>query len=84
MSRAGAARGVHVSACIAECEPGLGDPGEDEEDQELLNVIRSLPPDDPLPDHLADHARRKSLVQMEVSIAALSSTNLWRAGCGLR
>jgi hypothetical protein len=73
-----------VSDCIAECEPGLGDPGEDEEDQELLNVIRSLPPDDPLPDHLADHARRKSLVQMEVSIAELSSTVLRRAACGLR
>ncbi|RSH93942.1 Cell cycle checkpoint protein rad17 [Saitozyma podzolica] len=59
----------------------LGDPGEDEEDQELLNVIRSLPPDDPLPDHLADHARCKSLVQMEAFVPTVpvdaSSFALW-------
>ncbi|TXT13660.1 hypothetical protein VHUM_01027 [Vanrija humicola] len=43
----------------------LGDPRTDQEDAEELDVIRKLPPDDPLPEHLEDYQRSKSLVQME-------------------
>ena len=50
-------------------EPGLGDPGEEKEDQEALAVIRALPKEDLLPPHLAEFQRRKSLLQMDVSFA---------------
>jgi cell cycle checkpoint protein len=47
--------------------PGLGDPGEDKEDQETVAVIRALPAEDVLPDHLSEYQRRRSLIQIEVS-----------------
>jgi hypothetical protein len=46
---------------------GLGDPGEDKEDQEALAVVRSLPSQDRLPDHLSSYERRRSMIQIEVS-----------------
>ena len=46
---------------------GLGDPGEEKEDQEILSVIKALPKEDPLPPHLAEFQRRKSLIQIDVS-----------------
>jgi hypothetical protein len=46
---------------------GLGDPGIDEEDQEDLATIRALPPADPLPAHLSEFTRHRSMNQMEVS-----------------
>lgn len=55
--------------------PGLGDPSQDKEDAELLSTIEKLPPDDPLPEHLATYDRRKSLVQMEVSCSDEATTN---------
>ncbi|WWC89761.1 uncharacterized protein L201_004687 [Kwoniella dendrophila CBS 6074] len=59
----------------------LGDPNMDDEDEELLDRIRKLPPDDPLPAHLQEFSRRKSLVQIEPFIPTVpvdaSSFALW-------
>ncbi|WVN86688.1 uncharacterized protein L203_101860 [Cryptococcus depauperatus CBS 7841] len=57
----------------------LGDPNE--EDQEILSAIEALPPDEPLPLHLAEFERRKSLVQLDQFIPSIpidaSSFALW-------
>jgi cell cycle checkpoint protein len=44
----------------------LSDPAGDKEDQEAIDAMRKLPPDDLLPNHLSDFGRSKSMVQMEV------------------
>ncbi|KAK6903145.1 hypothetical protein I203_108408 [Kwoniella mangroviensis CBS 8507] len=59
----------------------LDDPNMDDEDEELLERIRKFPPDAPLPDHLQEYTRRKSLVQIESFIPTIpvdaSSFALW-------
>ncbi|WVQ69872.1 uncharacterized protein L199_008094 [Kwoniella botswanensis] len=59
----------------------LDDPNMDDEDEELLERIRKLPPDDLLPSHLREFTRRKSLVQIESFIPTIpvdaSSFALW-------
>jgi len=50
---------------------GLGDPGEDKEDQETVAVVKALPAEDILPDHLSAYTRRRSLIQVEVSCLEL-------------
>ncbi|WRT67333.1 uncharacterized protein IL334_004303 [Kwoniella shivajii] len=59
----------------------LDDPKIEDEDEELLQRIRRLPPDEPLPPHLREFKRRKSLVQMEAFIPTIpvdaSSFALW-------
>ena len=45
----------------------LGDPNIDEGDAELVAAVRQLPPDPPLPYHLSEFERSKSLVQVDVS-----------------
>lgn len=47
---------------------GLGDPGIDDEDQEELANIRGLPPEDPLPPHLKNYERRRSMTSLDVSV----------------
>ncbi|WVW82874.1 hypothetical protein I302_104886 [Kwoniella bestiolae CBS 10118] len=59
----------------------LDDPNMDDEDEEVLERIRKLPPEKPLPDHLQEFSRRKSLVQIESFIPTIpidaSSFALW-------
>ncbi|WWC60908.1 uncharacterized protein I303_103484 [Kwoniella dejecticola CBS 10117] len=59
----------------------LDDPNMEDEDEELLERIRKLPADKPLPNHLQGFTRRKSLVQMETFIPTIpidaSSFALW-------
>ncbi|WWC69257.1 uncharacterized protein I206_103195 [Kwoniella pini CBS 10737] len=59
----------------------LDDPNMEDEDQELLDRIRKLPSDEPLPSHLQQFTRRKSLVQVESFIPTIpidaSSFALW-------
>ncbi|WVR05388.1 hypothetical protein IAU60_002402 [Kwoniella sp. DSM 27419] len=59
----------------------LHDPNMEDADEEQLEMIRRLPADDPLPDHLRDFTRQKSLTQMEAFIPSIpvdaSSFTLW-------
>ncbi|OCF36625.1 hypothetical protein I316_01877 [Kwoniella heveanensis BCC8398] len=59
----------------------LSDPSIDEEGEEVLEAIRRLPLDEPLPKHLHHFARSKSLTQMESFIPSVpvdaSSFALW-------
>ncbi|KAK8869618.1 hypothetical protein IAR55_000185 [Kwoniella newhampshirensis] len=59
----------------------LADPSMDDENEEVLDAIRRLKADEPLPSHLQEFARRKSLIQMESFIPTIpvdaSSFALW-------
>jgi cell cycle checkpoint protein len=44
----------------------LDDPATDADNQEAIDAVRKLPPADPLPAHLHEFSRRRSMVQMEV------------------
>ncbi|WVQ98933.1 hypothetical protein IAU59_006065 [Kwoniella sp. CBS 9459] len=59
----------------------LDDPNIDEEGEEILEAIRRLPPNEPLPRHLQQFARSKSLTQMETFIPSVpvdaSTFALW-------
>nr|XP_031861175.1 uncharacterized protein CI109_003536 [Kwoniella shandongensis]KAA5528247.1 hypothetical protein CI109_003536 [Kwoniella shandongensis] len=59
----------------------LDDPNIEDENKEVLEAVRRLRPDDPLPSHLQEFTRRKSLIQMESFVPTIpvdaSSFALW-------
>ncbi|KAL7424215.1 RFC checkpoint protein Rad17 [Cryptotrichosporon argae] len=59
----------------------VGDPPMDSDDMEEIEAVKRLPPDDPLPQHLLDYERTKSMVQMEAFIPTIpvdaSTFALW-------
>ncbi|KAK4685335.1 cell cycle checkpoint protein, partial [Tremellales sp. Uapishka_1] len=61
--------------------PGLNDPGEDEQDQEEISRVRKMVDPDPLPPSLGEHERHKSMIDMETFIPTIpvdaSSFALW-------
>jgi hypothetical protein len=59
-----------VSRCMTD-DSGLGDAGIDDDDAELVAAIRALPTEAPLPPHLSEFDRKKSLTQIEVSSSNL-------------
>ncbi|ORY20600.1 Rad17 cell cycle checkpoint protein-domain-containing protein [Naematelia encephala] len=59
----------------------LGDPGIDDDDQEAVKAVESLPSDELLPRHVRHYGRTKSMVQMEAFLPTIpvdaSSFALW-------